>query len=176
MLEFPKTKQPVILGIDPGARQIGVAIFNGNELLYYGVKTVKKSGLRKTAFVALEKIITQLMDEYETDCFALEKVVSVQQRNSVVEAVSWQIKAIAQKHHYRFKEYSPSFVRETICGKTKATRDETYRILTDQYPELRRYLSATRIWQKAYFAHLFDAVATAAVGVRELQTADDSKH
>lgn len=169
MLQPQPKIQPIILGIDPGARHIGVAVLRGSQFLYYGVKTIKKNKLQKSAFENLEQIITNLMSEYKVDCIALEKVVSVQQRNSFVEVVYWQIKAIAQKYNFKLREYSASFVRSSICNKTKGTRQETYRILTEKYPELSRYLSVTRIWQKAYFAHLFDACALALLSVRELE-------
>lgn len=169
MLKSQPIKQPVILGIDPGARQIGVAVLRSDELLYYGIKTIKKNKLRKSTFVSLEQIITKLVDEYKADYIALEKVVSIQQRNSFVKAVYWQIKTIAQKHQYNLKECCPNFVRNSICNKTKGTRQETYHFLTRKYPELNRYLSVTRIWQKAYFAHLFDAIAVAVVCIEEFQ-------
>jgi Holliday junction resolvasome RuvABC endonuclease subunit len=166
--------QPIILGIDPGARQIGIAVlrcnpeYNDGELLYYGIKTLKKDELRKSEFLVLERIITNLMNEFKVDYIALEKVVSAQQRNSFVESIYQRVKAIAQKYDFRIKEYSPKFVRSSICGKEKGTRQETYNILAEKYPELSRYLLATKDWQKSYFAHLFDAIAVALLCVREL--------
>lgn len=169
MLKFQPIKQPVILGIDPGARQIGVAVLRGDELLYYGVKTIQKNKMPKFVPFSLEQTITKLVVEYKADCIALEKVISIQQRNSFVEVVYWQIKTIAQKHHYGLKEYNPGFVRNSICNKIKSTRQGTYYLIAKKYPELSRYLSVTRIWQKAYFAHLFDAIAVALVCIQEFQ-------
>lgn len=168
--------QPIILGIDPGARQIGIAVLRGGELFYYAVKTLKKdkkdnSQSSVSITESLEQIICKAVEEFKVDCIALEKVTSAQQRNSFVEVVYRNVKEIAARRNFKLREYSPNFVRNSICRQTKATRREAYKILTEKYPELYRYLSATRIWQKAYFAHLFDAIAVALLCSREFEEA-----
>lgn len=163
---------PIILGIDPGARQIGVAVICGDELIYYAVRTLQKDKLQKTVFESLTRIITKSVAEFDVDWIALERVVSIQQRNSFVKTVYRQIKLISRKHHFKVIEYSPKLVRSAICNKPLGTRNETYQILTKKYPELNRYFSLTRIWQKAYFAHLFDAIAVAFLCGREIKESE----
>lgn len=165
---MPKT-QPIILGIDPGARHVGVAVLRGRELLYYGVKTLKKNESSRPATANLEQLITKLAAEYRVDIIALEKVISAQQRKSYVKVVYENVQLIAGKYDFKLREYSPNLVRNFICSQVKATRRETYRALAEKYPELNRYVSVTRIWQKAYFARLLDAVAVALLGIRECE-------
>src|SRR5829696_3903952 len=132
--------RPIILGIDPGARHIGVAVLRGTELLYYGVKTLKRDEFHP-ATANLEQLITKLIAEYRVDIIALEKVISAQQRNSYVKVVYENVKLIAGKHDFKLREYNPKLVRNFICSQVKATRRETYRALAEKYPELKRYLS-----------------------------------
>jgi Holliday junction resolvasome RuvABC endonuclease subunit len=169
MFKNQTNRQPIILGIDPGTRHMGVAVLCGGKLLYYGVKTFKKDKRGCPLFSDLERAIINLAGEYAIDCIALEKIVSFQQRSSPFGVVSNQIRAIAEKRHYNLREYSPAFVRSCIGGNEKITRAETYRIITGKYPELRRYLLVSKIWQKTYFARLFDAVAAALLREREYE-------
>ena len=39
---MPLNKKQRILAIDPGTRELGFAIMEENDLIYYGVKTLKK--------------------------------------------------------------------------------------------------------------------------------------
>ena len=45
-------KKTRILAIDPGTREMGFAIMEENELIYYGVKTLKK--MRPTSVLLKE--------------------------------------------------------------------------------------------------------------------------
>lgn len=162
--------EPTILGIDPGTRHLGVAVLKDASLLYYGVKTFKKDEQGCPAFAELKKAIVNLTIEYQVDRVALEKVVSVQQLRSPVGIVSRHIKTLAEERRCLWREYSPAFVRSSIGGE-KVGREKTWQIIAQKYPELNRYLIVQNVWQKNYFAHLFDAVAVALLAAREFEEA-----
>ena len=74
---------PIVLGIDPGARQIGVAVFCGEELIFYAVKSFKKRSEEDT-LRKLRKVLEKMISAYRVEFVALERVVYVQQNKSFV--------------------------------------------------------------------------------------------
>jgi Holliday junction resolvasome RuvABC endonuclease subunit len=159
---------PTILGIDPGARQIGVSVLKNEEIVFYAVKTFKG----RTASEKLEKlriIIGKLIADYRVEYVALEKVVFVQQHRSFVKIVYEEIKQFLKREDIEFFEYNPKFIRETICGNEKPTKRNAALILTQKHAELVRYFNVPRLWQKRYFAQLFDAIAVGLVCAKELR-------
>ena len=159
---------PIILGIDPGARQIGIAVFRDEELLFYAVKTIKQAN-RKQSLRKLRKVLIKLINEYAVQIVALEKVVFIQQHRSFVKIVADEIKAFLKEKKLPFFEYNPKLIRETICGFEKPTKRNTSLLLAQKYTELVRYFNVPRLWQKKYFAQLFDAIAAGVVCAKEIK-------
>jgi len=160
---------PTILGIDPGARQLGVAVFKGRELIFYAVKTIKEENTAKTLLRLCQNILG-LIAEYKVDYIALEKVVFVQQHRSLVKVISEHVKEIIKAENIPLFEYNPKIVRKFICRFQKPTKANTARILAGKYPELIRYFNAPKTWQKRYYAQLLDAVAVGFVCSRQNKT------
>ena len=60
-----KNKLQKILAIDPGTRYVGIAFFEGKELVYYGVKTIKKMALAHDTLQEGRKIISRLIQDFK---------------------------------------------------------------------------------------------------------------
>lgn len=160
---------PIILGIKPGARQIGVSVIKGSEIVFYRVKTIKRKSDKETA-EKLREVLAQITAEYKIEFAAVEKIVFVQQRQSFVKTVYEEIKNLFKEKNIPLFEYNPKLTRKIICGLEKPRKQTAALYLVQRYPELARYSNVARIWQRRYFAPLFDAVAVAfvcAIEVRE---------
>jgi Holliday junction resolvasome RuvABC endonuclease subunit len=167
-----KTKAPAMtLGIDPGARQIGVSVFRDKELIFYSVKTFKKqTGEEK--LIKLRKIIEKLIADYRIESVALEKVVFVQQHRSFVKIVYDEIRDFLKENNVSFFEYNPKLIRAILCGVEKPTKRNVALLLAQRYGELVRYFNVPRLWQKRYYAQLFDAIAVGLVCAKERREAE----
>ncbi len=151
-----------VLGLDPGARQIGVAIFVGEELVYYGVKTIRK----KTEFETLRKlrkILSKLIEAYRVEQIAIERVVFVQQQRSFVKTVYEEAVNYARTTGALLFEYDPKFIRRSICRGQNPTKRNTALRLVQGYMELESYFNLPKVWQRKYFAQMFDAIAAGLV-------------
>lgn len=169
------TTQPtVILGIDPGARQIGICVLKGEELVQYGVKTFRRKRLDE-ALVKLREIIKNLITEYEVDFVAIEKPVFVQQHRSFVKVAAEEITSYLREEKISYAEYNPKYIREVICGTERATKRNTALLLSQQYNELTRYFNVPRLWQKRYYAQLFGAIAVGLICARKNKEASETK-
>ena len=69
-----KKKQIKILAIDPGAREMGLAILENDELAYFGVKTLKTKRPAEMLYKAVRRIIYKLIDDYGPDVLVVEVI------------------------------------------------------------------------------------------------------
>lgn len=162
-------KKPTrILAISPGTREMGIAVLEGNTLIYYGVKSLRQGKLPDRVIKHGIRIIERLIDEYKPQVIALEKIsYPGSKRSPVLFSFCKKIKAIAKERGVNFSEYSPFLVRKIICGDGKSTKRETVKILANLYSELKKYLSEPKMYNESqkerYWMNLFAAVALALV-------------
>lgn len=159
---------PNILALDVGAKQIGTVVFENGRLVFYAVKLIRKSTEAET-LKQVWKVVETLVFNYGIQIISLEKLVYSQQQNSFVKTVYEEIKDFANEEGIKLLEFEPLFVRQTICKNKGATKQNTFEIITRLYPELSKAFFATRVWQKAYYAYLFNAIAVGLVSVKEIK-------
>ncbi|MCA1622476.1 MAG: crossover junction endodeoxyribonuclease RuvC [Acidobacteria bacterium] len=159
---------PIVLGVDPGARQIGVAVFRDEELVFYAVKSFKKRREQET-IRKLRKVMEKMITTYRVEFVALEEVVNIQQNKSFVKTVYEEIKDLLKKREIPTFEYHPKLIRQIICRNEKPTKRNIALLLSQKYNELVRYFNVPKLWQKRYFALLFDAIAVGLVCAKELK-------
>ncbi len=155
------TKKVKILAIDPGTREMGVAVLEGEQLVYYGVKTIR--GRRNPAEVLrrIQAVTTRLIGRFRPDCLAIEKTFLIQKSASLLIVAAEEVKATARQHRLAVYEYAPTVVRKLICNSGRATKQETATVIARRFPELRSYREQRTKWETLYYANLFDAVALA---------------
>lgn len=148
-----------ILAIDPGTREIGVALLEGEDLLYYGVKSIRNRKRPQQVLQEAAHIIGRLIDTYNPSVLAIEKMFLIQKSGSLLIVVADEIKATARAAGLSVYEYAPTTVRKLICQTGKATKRATARIIADRYVELARYFKGRSKWEELYYANMFDAIA-----------------
>ena len=159
-------RKPIrILGIDPGTKETGVALLEGDELLYFGVKTLKRQGKRVPRYVldrARRQIMT-MIERYQPQVLAMEKTFVIKNRNSaLLNVLADEIKVLARGEGLKINEYTPTTVKKLICGTGKATKKEVARKIASYYPELKRYLDPGKglnRCKEGYWQNMFNAVA-----------------
>ncbi len=154
-----------VLGIDPGSRQIGFAVFRGEELVFYGVKCVRTKQEAGT-LSKLQEIVTNLTESYGIDIVAIERSTFPQQGTPTFKAVYKNIVRCIKNQKRALIELDPQLVRNSLCGNQKPTKGNTAQILVKTYRELEPYLDVQKIWSKRYYGQLFDAVAVGLACVR----------
>ncbi len=159
---------PVILSIDPGTRELGFAVLQGETLLYYGIKTVTN---RKAPSLVLETItgfIKGLIEKYEPSTLAIEKMFITQKNSALLYVAAEQVKAVAREQKITIWEQSPSAIRKRLRESGRATKREVAKLIADRYPELARYYNRTKHWEIEYYSNLFDAVAVGLVCLEDI--------
>lgn len=153
------TSLPIILTIDPGAKEIGVAIFAGTNLRHFGVKTIAHRSAPHLVLAAVAQLTAGLMLEFHPTVLAIEHTPRRPTNTALLNVVAAEIKACAQQRGLHIYEYWPLEVRQQLCQHTKATRHETAQWVASRYPELTRYLNRPTKWETQYWGKMFDAVA-----------------
>ena len=150
-----------ILGIDPGTREMGVAVLDGQQLVYYGVKTIRRQRSPVEVLHRIQEITASLIERHRPNILAIEKMFLIQKSASLLVVAAEEIKATARQHGLAVYEYAPTVVRKLICQNGRATKQETARVIAAKFPELRGYLVQKTKWETLYYANMFDAVALA---------------
>jgi Holliday junction resolvasome RuvABC endonuclease subunit len=164
-----------ILAIDPGTKIMGVAILEGRELLYYGLKTIRRPKSPQEVLSEAAQIIRNLIACYQPTALAIEKNFLFQKSASLLIVLTEEIKEIAQRAGLNVYEFAVATIRKHICKSEKATKKQTAGCIATLYPELSRHLSSRTRWGDVYYAHLFDAVAVglaAHMGIPKLEISD----
>jgi Holliday junction resolvasome RuvABC endonuclease subunit len=153
------TKALTILAIDPGTRELGVAVLEGASLRYYGVKTIRGRKTAQQVLRAATEIAKRLIDEYRPDVLAIEKPVVIQKSAALAAVVADEIRLTAARKQLPVNEYAPATVRQFICRSGKATRSNAAKELAGRFFELARYQEHRSQTELLYYAHMFDAIA-----------------
>lgn len=148
-----------LLALKPGTRELGVAIFQHEELLYYGVKTIHDRATPQSTLREVVRILKKLILQYRPSGLVLEQTIVLQASATFLLVVAKKLKATARRAGLEVAEYPPAEVRQFFCTPTKATKRLTAERLVTHYPQLVRYLDTTAEWERLYYAYLLDAVA-----------------
>ena len=148
------------MAVDPGTREIGVAVLDKKDLIYYGVKSFQKRRPLSVLLGEINRVFGQLFEEYAPQVLVIERTFFACNKNvSNLISVADEIKDLATKSKLTVVEYAPKTVRKNVCKSGKATKLETANILCSRFPELHIYLQQNRKWKEKYWLNMFDAVA-----------------
>jgi crossover junction endodeoxyribonuclease RuvC len=149
-----------ILAIDPGTRQIGVALLEKQKLIYHGVTGVKRQKSPSQTLKEGREIILRLIKDFEPQILVVEKTFFANNRNSsLLNVFADEIKAIGKKKRLKVLSFAPNTVKKFITGNGRASKAEVAKVIISNYPELKVYLTQDRAWKERYHQNMFDAVA-----------------
>lgn len=119
-----------VLGIDPGLATTGFGIVqeNSNHLnvVHYGVISTPPHYAISERLNKLYTELMSLMDKYDTDYVAIEKLffnTNLKTVMSVSEAKGVIMLAVSQ-HHKKLFEYTPLEAKKALLGAGRATKRE----------------------------------------------------
>ena len=162
-------KYPKILAIDPGTKELGIAVLAGSQLAYYAVKTFKQRQVPHLFLTEVSGYIDSLISDYQPTVMAIEKTFLIQRDSALLNVTAAEIKHTGRQYGLPVYEYEPAWVRQKIGSTAKPTKRQVAEVLANRFPELAQLLSRPSKWEQLYWAHLFDAVA---VGVACLEEAN----
>ena len=154
-----------ILGINPGARQIGYALFHKSELRDWGIKSVKGrwSNEKKKK---IERIFIGLLDQYKPDCLALKKLHPARSSLELSRQIT-RLKELCQSRNIRIYEYPLKYLEQIILTERMSKR-KLIDSLSEQYPVLFAEAKKEHSNKNSYHTRMFEAVALGHVCFNQL--------
>jgi Holliday junction resolvasome RuvABC endonuclease subunit len=149
-----------ILAIDPGTREMGVALLQDKELIYHGVETINKRLSPHEKLKEGRRIVLRLITDFRPRILAYEKTfIGRNRRASLLNVFGDEIRAIGERKGLHVVTFAPNTVKKFICGNGHASKKEVAKAIISTFPELKVYLTQDRAWKERYHQNMFDAVA-----------------
>jgi len=160
-------KKPLkILGINPGTRYLGIAFFEGGELLDWGVKVIKGKWSKQKMRKAIG-IVSELLKRYEPNVIAIKKLHPSRSSRNLSRLVDW-IARLARRKRLRLCRYSIGELEYFICPDEKTNRRRLADLVTSAYPVLCHELQKEKSHKNPYHIRMFEAVALCTICFHKL--------
>lgn len=153
-----------ILAIHPGRRKMGVAVLEGDELLFWGVTGFREKEVREL-LDGIKKRVQSLIQIYQPGMLAVERPHATRLKASpALEMIVERISAVAVDSSLYFCLYDALTIRRFLCGQERATRRQMIERIVTRYPHLARYAApGVSRWQESYWQAMFAAVGVGMV-------------
>jgi Holliday junction resolvasome RuvABC endonuclease subunit len=151
-----------ILAIDPGTRYIGIAVMDGDELVYHGVKTLRRRSSPHGSLSQIQAYTQRLIRDFRPSLLVIERAFMVRSRTAgLLNVIVDEIRTIGVSHGLTVRTLAPSTVRKRLCGNGRATKRDVARVIAARYPELKVYIGLNRKWKERFHGNMFDAIGLA---------------
>lgn len=157
---MPSTTSLRVLAIAPGTRHLGVAVFEGAELVRFGVKTFEGKKTAQSLSTRIEEYLEDLYQRHLPATLAVEEVFYAQARLSpLLRPLVTVVKRWGRKKGLRVVSYLPPNVKERMCPG-KRTRRNLAEAVVRRFSFLHSFLKQGRTQNaQEYWRQMFDAVA-----------------
>jgi Holliday junction resolvasome RuvABC endonuclease subunit len=155
-------KKPLkIIGINPGSRYLGIAIFQGSDLRDWRVKTFKEkwSQEKKEKIV---KVILRFIDHHKPNILAIKKLHPSRSSKNLNLLVA-MIQELCKRRGIRVCQYSIEDMNNFILQEEKANREKMAKRLISEYPDLFHDFEKENKNKNPYYSRMFEAVALASM-------------
>jgi Holliday junction resolvasome RuvABC endonuclease subunit len=156
-----------ILAVEPGVEHAGIALLEGENLLWYGVKTFPGGTNLSEVRLAIQQHLASIVERYQPKILAVEEPFYAQSLLSEdLVKLAREIKAWGKIKGLEVRSYTPPVVKAFFC-RDQRTKQSLAEAMIEKYPFLKRYFSYLPL-RRRYWFHIFDAVALGLMCARKL--------
>jgi crossover junction endodeoxyribonuclease RuvC len=149
-----------ILAIDPGTREMGVAVLESGKLLYSAVEIFRKLRSPQEQLRQGRAAVTRLIRDFRPTVLAVEKTFIGKNRNAaLLNVLADEVCALGRRKGLAVARFAPNTVKKIVSGYGWATKEEVAQAVAAKFPELKAYLPPDRNWKRRRQLNMFDAVA-----------------
>jgi Holliday junction resolvasome RuvABC endonuclease subunit len=163
-------KRETILGIDPGAREMGLAVLRDREPRYFGVRTLRDGTRPYDVIGQSKRIVLEAVEEHQPRVVAIERPFKLPTRRSrLLNVLADELRARESELGLKVVLLAPEEIRRRVTGNPRATRTEVAEHLARSGFDPLSTLIASRASRAApapgprdkYWLPMFDALAVA---------------
>lgn len=156
-----------LLSIDPGLREIGMAFFEGTDLVDFGVRSLRRPKNADMRIFLFAEAVVALIAETEPDVVVIAGLSDAKiERNPDLLATSGKVRELSTKAGIEVREVLPHMVKRILAGNESATNRVVSGIVYSSYPEIRAYLGSKYSRNTRYYQNLLDAAAAGLAFIR----------
>ena len=156
-----------ILAVNPGIEHVGIALLEGDRLLWYGVKAIPSPRTISAVRLAVQQRLAAIMEKYGPQILVVEEpfyAQSLLSKNLIT--LTRGIKAWGKLRGLTVRSYTPPEVKAFFC-RDQRTKQSLAEAMIEKYPFLNRYFSYLPL-RRRYWFHVFDAVGLGLMCQRKL--------
>jgi len=150
-------RQLKIIGINPGTRYLGIAIFQDSELLDWRIKVLKGKWSKEKMKKAIE-IISNFIERYEPNVLAIKKLHASRRTENLLRLVN-KIKDFGRRKGLKVCQYSIKEIEKSLIEAGKLKKRNLFEALVKRYPALQNDLTKEQSHKNPYYFRMFEAVA-----------------
>lgn len=159
-----------ILGIDPGTKEMGLAVLRGPALLYFGVHTLRNGTRPYDVIGQARRIVLATIERHQPQVVAIEEPFNLPtKRSHLLNVISDELRERAAELGLEVIALTPEAIRERVTRNSRATKIDVAEHLTRSGFDQLRQLIPQRPARPAlglrprdkYWLHMFDALALA---------------
>jgi Holliday junction resolvasome RuvABC endonuclease subunit len=152
------SKKPLkIIGINPGSKYLGIAIFQGSDLRYWGIK-VLKGRWSKEKMERAKEILSDLIDQYDLNVLAIKRLHPSRSSKNLNQLVA-RIKDFSKRKGLRIYEFSLKDLEKFFSPEEKINKRKMAELVASDYPFLFQMLEKERRNKNPYAIRMFEAIA-----------------
>jgi Holliday junction resolvasome RuvABC endonuclease subunit len=155
-----------VIGINPGTRYLGIAVFDGPELMDWRIKVLKGKRSEEKMQKALG-IISDFMERYQPNVLAIKKLHPSRRSEGLLRLAN-KIKEFSRRKKIKVCQYSIKEIESIFIEGGKLTKRNLIEAIVKLYPVLHHDLSKERNNRNLYYFRVFEAVALALARAQRL--------
>jgi RNase H-fold protein (predicted Holliday junction resolvase) len=162
-----KKKEVNILAVNPGTKYVGLAVFHGSDLVYWGIK-VLKGKWSKEKMKCVEKTLLNLIDQHSVTTLVIKKVDSSRTSrnlNALVESIEQCVK----ERKLKVCPYTLSELKKFLALGNRINKMEIAGLAVARYQFLIHQLERERKHKHPYFVRMFEAIAAGILAFNRLK-------
>jgi hypothetical protein len=153
---MPK-KEINILAVNPGTKYLGLAAFQGSDLVYWGVKVLKGKWSREK-MRNIEGILLDLIAQHDITVLTLKKPHSSRSSRNLNCLVA-AVERLARKKRLKVRFYSLSDLKDFLALGMKINKIDLAGMAVARYQFLIHQLEKEKKNKHPYFTRMFEAIA-----------------
>ncbi|NVN97543.1 hypothetical protein HXX01_04960 [Candidatus Nomurabacteria bacterium] len=158
-------KPATILGINPGAKYLGLAVLQGSDLREWGVKIIKGKWSKKK-MAKIMGIIDEYVINFNSNVVCLKKIDPARSSKELFILVE-NIKSYCRNSDIKVYEYSIKGLEAFYSTASRLNnKKDLAQAIVMQYPILFHELNQEHSNKNAYHIRMFEAVALASAVIR----------
>jgi len=159
--------EPVrIMGINPGTRYLGIAIFLGSELREWRIK-VFNGKWSKEKMEKIKKTVQGFIEHYDPNILAIKKLHPSRSSKSLKYLVN-RIKELSRRKGLKVYKYSIKDIEKFFLPEEKTNKSKMAKVLVSEYPDLFHEFKKEKSNKNPYYIRMFESVALASLSFNRL--------